>query len=69
MSVDSFIVKLLNQVQACEYEALIRAKVRDAMLIQQLITGIEDKTCRESLLNEDASSWEKLGKSVLSCSS
>ncbi len=69
VSVDSFTVKLLNQVQARKYEALIRAKVRDALLIQQLITGIEDETCREPPLNEDASSWEELGKRVLCCSS
>ncbi len=43
------------------HSALTKAKVRDAMLNQQLITGIEDKKCRELLLNDDTSSltWEK----------
>ncbi len=55
-SVDSFIVKLLNQVQACVNEALTKAQRRYSMLIQQLITSMEDVKCRESLMNEDASS-------------
>ncbi len=60
-SVVAFIVKLLKQVQTCEYKALNLAKIRGAMLIQQLITGIEGEKCREFLLNEDATSitWEK----------